>query len=198
MSVTKQTYNLGDKVKLVNINGESINFKLEFKVTSKNGAEFEMMVVSQTTLDAVPDAELEYKKVNKGSLSGSILVDKNSFQNYWLALKTSKPCEVEVELIKTELPINANVPTPTQINKPQPKSVKWKSILIVVVILAGAVLLYYLYKSSSKKQLKSKMPVSVAQNEPHEALEQMEVEKTNGESTTVSLLEKLKSFPLDE
>lgn len=93
-------YQIDNIKKLIDLNGELVNFELVFKLNSKENAEYDAVVVDQTTLDS---GELEYKKV-RGSLAGKVVSDKNVYQNYFLILKSDKPCSVDVEIDIKEIP----------------------------------------------------------------------------------------------
>jgi hypothetical protein len=101
MPLTKKIYNIDNRQTLVDLNGDSINFKLDFRVSSKDNNEFEMLVVTQATLDS--GKPIEYKKV-QGSMSGNMLSDKNVYQNYYLILRAQQSTEVTVELNFEKLP----------------------------------------------------------------------------------------------
>lgn len=151
----KKTYTLGKIKQLIDLNGDSKNFDLTFKVTCNDDTPYHVLVVDQTTLDNNPN--LEYKKTI-GSISGNILADKNIYQNYFLILKSDKVCDVEVEVEKNDLPLTPNIPDaqqPTQ--RPnqrsnQQKNTKssveplWKKMMFPVIIIGVLALLYYLYK----------------------------------------------------
>jgi hypothetical protein len=96
-------YEIGKMKKLIDLNGQSTNFHINFTVVSLDGSEFEMLVLDQTTLDNNP--EFNYKKV-KGSISGNVVSDKNIYQNHFLILKADKPTKVDVVIEKRELPYN--------------------------------------------------------------------------------------------
>jgi len=67
MSQIKKTYTLGKIKQLIDLNGDSTNFNLNFKVTAMDSSQpFNILVVDQTTLDNTP--ELNYKEVTKGQL----------------------------------------------------------------------------------------------------------------------------------
>jgi hypothetical protein len=107
MAVVKQTHNLGKIKKLIDLNGDSINFDLSFTVTCKDDTPFNLLVVDQSTLDN--GQELVYKEA-KNTISGNILADKNMYQNYFLILKSETPCDVEVEILKKDLPKTQGLP----------------------------------------------------------------------------------------
>jgi hypothetical protein len=142
---------------LVDINGESTNFKADFTVTAPNGDEFQLVVIDQNTLDG--EAELKYQNV-KGSLSGSITADKNLHQNYYLVLKADHPIPVEIkidfeELPLTELEYNKEkiAPTPKASNNIISKTdgINWKLILIISVLVIGGYFLYKFYLQNNVK-----------------------------------------------
>jgi hypothetical protein len=111
MSVTKKTHTLGKINQLIDLNGDSTNFDASFTVTCKDDTNFSLSVVDQATLDS--EKEIEYKDA-KNTISGNIVVDHNSYQNYYLILKSDTPCIVDVEFTKKELPKNDKQPQQQQ------------------------------------------------------------------------------------
>jgi hypothetical protein len=156
MSVDKKTYTLGKIKKLVDLNGDTVNFDINFRVKSKNNQPFEMLVVDQTTLDSNPN--IEYKKVVNGEISGNLVHDKNIYQNYFLILKSENPCECEVEIQKKELPKTPPPPVPTvmenyQNNDNSKKSwFKMKTILLIVLVIGILGYGYYWYSNRNKSE----------------------------------------------
>lgn len=165
--MSQKTYTVNNQRRLVDLNGDSKNFDLTFTCTSKDGAQFEVLVVDQTTLDSNPN--LQYKQAN-GTISGNIVADKNVYQNYFLVLRAGKPCEVTVKIVKKDIepkqrppqfhqqrPSTSNsVQRPVQLKPPQkPSSSKWKTIAIIILILGGGALLYYFYTQNKNKKSSS-------------------------------------------
>ena len=162
MYQTKKTYTLGKIKQLIDLNGDSTNFNLSFKVSCKDNTPFNLLVVDQTTLDNSP--KLDYKE-SKGTISGNIVADKNIFQNYFLILKSDTPCEVDVELMKNELPRTPDIKMDTRgatpsvrdphghapaMKPPLKQGMSLMKIgLIAVVVIGGLALLWYLYKRKS-------------------------------------------------
>ena len=99
----KYIVNVNKIKQLVDLNKHYTNFNLRFKAVSQNQEDFYAAVVDQTTIDNVPDSEIEYKLAN-GSISGNVSSDKNVYQNHFLLLKSENPTIVEVEVELTELP----------------------------------------------------------------------------------------------
>ena len=147
-----KTYNLTKTQQLIDLNGDTTNFDLTFTATSKNGHQFDLLVVDQTTLDTNPS--LEFKKVVNGTMSGNIVSDKGIYQNYFLILKSDNPCECTVQIDKKEIKMkekeersSAEEIIPFKSPQTQLKSSKtnWKKIIIWgLIILLIAAVLYYL------------------------------------------------------
>ena len=166
MSQSKKTYVLSKVKQLIDLNGDSKNFDLSFKVTCHDDTPFHVLVVDQTTLDN--SEKLNYKEI-KNSISGNIVADKNVYQNYFLILKSDKECKVDVEWTKKELPITPEKIEPSHIinsNKQSfgrkmrvpnsSSSVNWKKIgLLTLIIIVGLALLWYFYKNSKKTSNKN-------------------------------------------
>jgi hypothetical protein len=92
-------YLLSQKLQLIDLNEDSLNFQVEFTVTSLNNKNFYISVVDQKTLDAQGN-NLEFKYVEDKTISGNILQDDNIYQNYFLCLKSNENAEVNVEINK--------------------------------------------------------------------------------------------------
>ena len=104
--MSKKVYKTSRVQQLIDLNEDLTNFKLRFNLTSKNNEEFDMAIADQYTIDNSPE-EIVFKKV-KNTISGTIVSDKNVFQNHFLILKSSgeNPAEVEVLINKQEISPN--------------------------------------------------------------------------------------------
>ena len=120
-----KTYSVSKVKQLIDLNGDSVNFEINFRVSSHNKEPFDILVVDQSTLDSDPD--LQYKSVTNGTISGKVRGDKNVYENHFIILKASNPCECDVEIEKTELPEfipkenetrNSNTPQMTRMSPP--------------------------------------------------------------------------------
>jgi hypothetical protein len=170
------TYSLTRTRQLIDLNGDVKNFSLSFSVVSKDGGDFDALVVDQTTLDNT--AKLDYKKTVNGTIGGEIRSDKDVYQNYYLILKSDEKRDVDVNIEITEIePLPRDEPAQQQPpsvvqddialeNVPVPKtsSINWKLILIVIIVIGGGFLLYkfYMSKNSSPndKKISSFKPVA--------------------------------------
>lgn len=219
MSVTK-TYTLNGMRQLVDLNGDLKNFKLTFHAASHCGSHFHAVVADQKTLDE--NATLEFRTA-EGEISAEIVMDQDTYQNYFLVLKAkdNKTCKVDVLIDCQEIAPKPKPPPPPLSQQPQhnlkkdshvPKNketINWKMIIIVVTVLAGAALLYYLYTQNQKKGDNSSEPVvdktlfsssSPASNSPsvHSPAPSNPPVSNSPPATTInsSLLDRLKNLPM--
>lgn len=167
-----QVYQIGKIKKLIDLNGDTTNFDINFRVTSRNKEIFDLLVVDQTTLDN--NSNLEYKRVDNGTISGNLIHDKNIYQNYFLILKADNPCECTVEIDKKELP---KTPTPAPTPVPAAPSLlksktqdgfNWVKIFLIVGAIAALGIGLYLYSRRSTEN-RSLPKVSSVPNVPQEA-----------------------------
>ena len=147
MPTTTKSYPCSDVRQLIDLNGDAVNFRARFTLTSTNQDPFDMLIVDQTMLDN--QKELNYKHVTEGTISGQIDLDKNVYQNYFIIIRSDKPTEVTAEIDFQRLP--DHVPQPEEFKPPQnsPSPTKnsrvWVKVLIGVGVIAGAVLIYFVF-----------------------------------------------------
>lgn len=157
MSIIK-TLSLTTGKQLLDLNGSSINFDLTFTAKSLDNSPFDAIVVDQATLDS--NINLEFQRAEDGIISANIISDKNVYQNYYLCLKSDKPCQVEVAIDKKEIKANlppASLPLPLS----QPAQLKpptkldktnWTLIGIAIILFAlGGLYYYYMYNKKNSK-----------------------------------------------
>lgn len=166
MSVIK-TYTLNKVRQLIDLNGDTTNFEISFKASTKNKEPFEMLIVDQTTLDNTPT--LEFKKAVNGEIAGNIVQDKNIYQNYFMVLKADNPCQCDVEIIKKELP-KTLLPTPSlqpqsPIPQPASKSINVWFILLLLGVGAGVVW-YFFFRNRNQERKIINSPLSSPRQVP--------------------------------
>ena len=159
MPITKKTYKIGKLQQLIDLNQDSTNFKAEFKVAAKDQDKiFNVLIANQSQLDDPNIINLEFKEA-KGQIGGSIMADKNIFQNYFVILKSNDDQEVDLEITLEPLP--DNIPQPpnpnTQVQQlpspPQKTSfLKSKYFVWILVGIIGLVLLYFIYTNYYAKK----------------------------------------------
>lgn len=150
---TTMLYTLNKTKQLIDLNGDSTNFRLNFRATSKDGKPFFALVADQTTLDTNPS--LEYKEVKTGEISGEVSSLKNIFQNFFLVLKADDLVECTVQINKEELPITTP-PAPVRAII-EPKKTDWVKIaLIIGVVVGGGLLIMYYFKKAKNSKTEKK------------------------------------------
>jgi hypothetical protein len=93
MTTRIENYNIGPIQKIININGQLTNFKLDYIVKCKNEIKpFNIAFVDQNSDNIV------WKVVSDGSLKGSYEYDKDVFTNHYIYLKSDDELNVEVTL----------------------------------------------------------------------------------------------------
>jgi hypothetical protein len=156
-----KTYTLSKRKQLIDLNGDLTNFDLTFSATTKDGSEFDVVVVDQTTLDT--DTVFDYKKA-KGTISGNIISDKGVYQNYFLLLKGDKQCNCDVTLDIKEIPMKIDEPVSSKRNdfivnsefdKKQSNDLYWKYVFTTIAVCCVLVILYYMYSKSNNGSTES-------------------------------------------
>ncbi len=174
-----KTYSVSNKIQLIDINHDMINFKVEFVLSSDKP--FYALIVDQDTLDNTEIQNIEFRYV-ENNISGEVVSDKNTYQNYYVVLRSDTPTEVRVQLITTPLPEyleqeeDQYPQQPQQPQKQHPQSsqqtqqprleetvktdktdnasmLSFKNIVLLILIIAVLLGLYYYYskKSSASK-----------------------------------------------
>jgi len=168
-----KNYSVGKVKQLIDLNGDSVNFEIAFTVASKNGEPFDIMVVDQENLDNTQD--LKYKNVSDGSISGRFRYDKNVYQNHFLILKAENPCECQVNIQKTELPIQPpqqqQIQQGEQYEKPQvvekfkkeKDGFHWIKIILILGFIVSICFILYWLSSRKEKQADNNLYTPPAQ-----------------------------------
>lgn len=99
---TKTLYTLTPTKQLVDINKDVSNFRCRFSIASKEGEPFEAVIVDQVQLDS--GDEFPFQSSTNGMFGGELIMDKNIYQNFYLAMKAPKTTIVEVDLEFERLP----------------------------------------------------------------------------------------------
>lgn len=169
--MTTTVYNLNSIKQLIDLNGDRINFELQFKIDSTDGEPFDVLIVTQEMLDS--GQELIYQKA-EGSIGGNIVADQGLYQNYLLLLKSDVPIEVTVYTQIKDLPMSQpqqqvqsqqQVQQQVQQQRPQQHSpinkkknkINWSNIILIVIgiiLLVIVCWMFYKYftKDENKKQ----------------------------------------------
>ena len=196
-NIETKKYSVNKVKQLIDLNGQLTNFDVKFTVTSKDKASFDLLVVDQTTLDSI--SNLEYKKIEGGSVSGNITYDKNIFQNHYLILKSDNPVECEVTIERNEIqPVKNYIDSSTKTPfKKDSLSLKKILIIVLIIVLIAVVGIYFYkkYYSNTKTILSSQEEFSF--NSPN-LKESYKSPKMNKSSKYSTILERLKNINIDE
>lgn len=161
MSTIKKTISVNKHKQLIDLNGDKINYELNFSIKSKDDLPFELIVVSQSTLDS--GEKLDYKNITNGFISGNIVSDKNVYQNYFLLLKSENPTECYIEITIKDIPVNKEFLRQQELEnnrilqkdrdiflKHDLGQPNFKRIIIFIIIIVIGILLYYYFFYNKK------------------------------------------------
>jgi hypothetical protein len=155
MTTFTKTYNVNRMKQLIDLNGDSINYEINFRVYSQDRKPFDLVTVSQSELDNNPI--LQYQKVEAGEIEGQVVQNKNIFQSQYLVLKSDEPRVCVVEIQKKELPKTVEPPklknkdiVPNITNKSENSmlsNIPWTKIIIVLILIGAAVYFFFYYNN---------------------------------------------------
>ena len=146
---------LSNKRQLIDINEDATLFDIDVTVTADSKYEFQAAVINQTQLDA---GDINYQ-VFSGNMGVKVKNDKNVYQNHFLVLKSDKPGNVEVTLMKNQPPTAYQPPPempeiftpPVQPIKAvkKPQSIFTMRTLFIILTLVGlGVGLFFMWRGS--------------------------------------------------
>ena len=170
--MSKKAYFLSDRPQLIDLNGNHVNFVVEFQVKAKEpGTTFQTIVLTQEQLDSLDLEKIEMKQA-KEQIGGTITANNDKYQNYFLILRKStetqdsNPTEVEVMIQIKDTP---PVVSPSILNKESspatltsedsiPSTViplykkPWFWVFLLVIVAFGSLYYYYyIYKTKEHK-----------------------------------------------
>jgi hypothetical protein len=170
MTSKKITLDGSSHKQLIDLNGEAVNFKLEFVITpgeSDKDKPYAISIITQDKLDANDDIQLS---TVKGQFRKTLSNISGNYQNFCLIINSAKgvkftePLQIDIQLddigVREVQPRKeprqmqeSFQPTPTA--KPAPEAQagnkKMKYIVGGLIIIVGACLLYYFWTQSKKK-----------------------------------------------
>jgi len=133
--------NLNSIKQLVDINKNFTNFSCKFEIESENRKPFEMVVINQRLLDN--DGMINFITVD-GETSGEFVMDKNIFDNWFIALRSSEPVKVFIK-------INLQ-PLPDKINTQQNIKTNSKYSINIAILVIIFIILYNIYVHNFKNK----------------------------------------------
>jgi hypothetical protein len=160
---------------LIDLNKEYVNFDITFECRAVDATkDFEIIVVNQEQLNTIDLTNLTMKLTKNGYISGNIIADEDTYQNYFLILRapTEEPIEVDLEIRIKQIeakehaeapPSQPMVPPPLADYPPytddpllpcqssQPTTQRIHLIFMVVgLLIIGGAVGYYFWKNSKK------------------------------------------------
>ena len=160
MTSTSTEYTISKIKKLIDLNGDMVNFRIHFRVYGDHP--FQALIVDQNTLDTNP--EINFKDVD-GELSGDIVSDNGIYQPHFMILKSDSPSSVTVDLFKEELQItpqtrsNETTTTESTTGDGQNNYLTFLAIGIIIAC-AGYYIMYYKKETSGSGLNRTALPKS--------------------------------------
>lgn len=153
--MSSRKYSVNNIKQLIDLNGDTTNFELEYKVSTLNGP-FDIAITDQKTLDTQPS--VEYRRVQK-EITGKVVSDDDVHHSFFIILKADEPCEIVVETMKREIaPRQQPSSPPQQQQEKQPEIIPPKSFLttnqkvfLFIGVATIACILIYVYYFDGKK-----------------------------------------------
>lgn len=142
---------LGPVKQLIDINNSLKNFIADFTIECDN--EFDVVVVTQTMLD--DEDSIEYKHITTGTMSGRIVQDKNTFEHFFILIKSDNPSKAKIYINIEELNIPKDVPKDTHVPKESRlKNVKKNDdkrlyMLGLGIVIVASLFFYVVYRNTS-------------------------------------------------
>jgi hypothetical protein len=153
------TLELSPRHQLVDLNKKLVNFKLDFNVVSLNDKEFEAVVMNQTDINKYDNLDTIEMKTAPKKISGNIIADNNTYENYFLILRSNDPQNVEIKTIVEEIPPRQEEPFVEEENSTVAKSSPFYktrgcwALIAIAVILLGFYLKDHFFKKTKGKDV---------------------------------------------
>ena len=130
------------------------NFECTFSIVSKDGSPFEAAIVSQSQIDSGDD--FPFKPSNNGVFGGNVVMDKNIYQNFYLAMHSPTTNVVEVEIEFKRLPeYIAQQDSGILIDKSSKSDTRMKILMATVLLVVLVGIVYMMTKSSTSDSIPS-------------------------------------------
>jgi len=143
MTTVSKTISSNKQYQLVDLNGELVNFKIDYMLESIDSKPFETSIVSQEHLD--DNRPIKYKKSENGKILGSMENKNNMKDNYYIAIKSDEEVEVNVTITRTEIPAPTTEMDFELKEKKNSFMYKYGYIIFIVIMLIGFGVYYYMY-----------------------------------------------------
>lgn len=143
MTTVSKTVSSTKQYQLIDLNGELVNFKIDYILESTDDKPFDVSIVSQEHLD--DNRPINYKKSENGKIIGTLENVNNVKENYYIAIKSKEEVEVNITINRTDIPAPT---TEMDFELKEKKSgfiYKYGYIIFIVIMLIGFGIYYYMY-----------------------------------------------------
>lgn len=143
MTTVSKTVSSTKQYQLIDLNGDLVNFKIDYILESTDGKRFEVGIVSQEYLD--DNRKIDYKKSENGKVIGTLENVNNVKDNYYIAIKSDEEVEVNITINRTDIPAPT---TEMDFELKEKKSgfiYKYGYIIFIAIMLIGFGIYYYIY-----------------------------------------------------
>jgi len=143
MTTISKTIYSTKQYQLIDLNGDFINFKIDYILESTDAKPFKAGIVSQEQLDE--NSPIIYKDSENGKILGSIENENNTRGNYYIAIQSENETEINMNIIKNEIPLlKSEVDFKLKENNTS-FIYKYGYIIFIIAICIGFAVYYYMY-----------------------------------------------------
>ena len=143
MTTVSKTISSNKQYQLIDLNGELVNFKIDYILESIDNKPFEVSIVSQEHLD--DNRPISYNKSENGKIVGSLENSNNIKENYYVAIKSEKEVEINITIKRTDIPAPTTEMDFELKEKKNSFIYKYGYIIFIVIVLLGFGIYYYMY-----------------------------------------------------
>lgn len=155
---------IGSRPKLYDLNKNLTNFEIDFSVEADDPSHvFQVSVMAQDQLDKTDSSSIPFRPA-EGRISGKVTNDNDSYQNYFLVIRTDGGENLPV-VIRTQTKILPSSPPPTiveqpvqELPEPSPttpwhKTVWFKYLPYIGGAVIAIIIIYFIiYRTNNKQQ----------------------------------------------
>ena len=138
-------YNISNIAQSIDLNGESVNFRIYLTIESEKKEPFYVSIVTEKQIE--DDSKIDFKLVENGFLETEIIKNDNEYQNYILMIRAENPCKCLITIKKEDLQPNNN-PNKIPPDHQNENSISKRWIFLAIIALL-CILAYFYFKSEN-------------------------------------------------
>ena len=143
MTTVSKTISSNKQYQLVDLNGDLVNFKIDYILESTDSKPFEISIVSQEHLD--DNKPIIYRKSKNGKIVGSLEHTNNIKDNYYITIKSNEEVEVNMVIKRTSIDAPTTEMDFELLERNNSFVYKYGYIIFIVIILILFGIYYYMY-----------------------------------------------------